>query len=145
MMTPSVRTIVAGFCIAAVVGSSTESEALAKPVVDSALGCVETSIATIHAPTGESMADGGFITFRSDIAPGHGSNTHRIFGVYVPPDSYVAGKPGDRVRVCLITMPRKTAACDPATDDRGRDFLIYNRALGVALLFENGEHDCGGA
>jgi hypothetical protein len=137
--------IVAGLLVAAFVACGTECEATGAPVVDSALGCVETTIATLHAPTGESMAAGGSITFRNDIAPGHGTQKHRIVGVYVPPDSYLTGTAGDRVRVCLISVPKKTEACDPAADERGRQFLIYDRALSVAMLFSNGEHDCGGA
>jgi hypothetical protein len=48
------------------------------PVVDSALGCVETVVTRSIVPTGPSMAVGGDITFRDDIAPGHGADNQKI-------------------------------------------------------------------
>jgi hypothetical protein len=119
-----------------------------RPIVDTALGCVETVVTKSDAPTGPSMADGGDMTFRDDIAPGHGAANQQIFNVYIPPGSNPTANVGDRARVCLLSMPQKDTApggCDPAVDARGREFIILDLATGQAGVFANGEHGCGGA
>jgi len=113
--------------------------------VDSSLGCVETVITQSTAPTGSSMAQGGGISFRDDIAPGNGAKDVQILGVYLPPDTYPVGKLGDHVRVCLLSVPTKSEGCDPSVDVRGREFLVYDRANQNAQVYSNGEHYCGGA
>ena len=110
--------------------------------IESPFGCVETVVTKSRAPTGSSMADGGTITFRNDIAPG-------IAEVYVPPGSEPIAAAGDRVRVCLISVPRKGNGCDPSRDGRGREFLVYDRSSeepsNNAAVYTNAEHYCGGA
>jgi hypothetical protein len=116
--------------------------------IQAPLGCVNTVVTKSLAPTGSSMADGGELAFHADIAPGHGAAGQTIRTLYVPPGYDPVASVGDRVRVCLLQIPEKTASCDPATDVRGREFLVFDRSKpqreNAGVLF-NGEHLCGGA
>jgi hypothetical protein len=79
-----------------------------RPVFDSALGCVDTVVTEAHDPTGDAMVDGGGIAFHDSIDP-----KDDISGVYVPPGDYADASAGDKVRVCLISVPTKDDRCDP--------------------------------
>ncbi len=116
--------------------------------IEAPLGCVDTVVTKSLAPTGTSMASGGLLTFRDDIAPGHGAAGQTIRMLYVAPGDDTVANSGDRVRVCLLQMPLKTAYCNPATDIRGREFLVFDMSKPQgenAGVFFNGEHLCGGA
>ncbi|MFY9781168.1 MAG: hypothetical protein WAJ85_11745 [Candidatus Baltobacteraceae bacterium] len=116
--------------------------------IQAPLGCVDTAVTKALAPTGPSMADGGELAFRDDIAPGHGAAGQKIRTLYVPPNYDLVANSGDHVRVCLLQVPWKTASCNPSTDIRGREFLVFNRSKpqgeNADVLFD-GEHGCGGA
>lgn len=136
--------------VAAFAGAGINRYTTGRDVVNSSLGCVDTVVTTSQQPTGSSMAEGGDIEFRDDIAPGHGIANQQILGVYVPPGSYTVTAVGDSVRVCLLSVPQKASdpgafGCDPAVDIRGRAFLVYDRANSNAQVYSNGEHGCGGA
>ena len=145
--------IVAGLLVivlAGIAGAFLYKHASVVDVVDSSLGCVNTVVTTSLQPTGDSMAQGGDMAFRDDIAPKNGAATQRIRDVYIPPGDYPVAKVGDSVRVCLLSVPKKTAeagggGCDPAVDGRGRTFLVYDKTNGAAGVYQNGEHGCGGA
>lgn len=117
--------------------------------IESHLGCVETIVTASVAPTGPSMADGGRMQFREDIAQGRGLENEQIHYLYVPPGDRPVANRGDRVRVCLLNVPKKTRDCDPAKDVRGREFVVLNQTRGGdsdnAAIYTNGEHFCGGA
>ncbi|MEO6835838.1 MAG: hypothetical protein ABI231_08030 [Candidatus Tumulicola sp.] len=92
--------------------------------------------------------------FRDDIAPGHGIRGDQIHYLYVPPGDSPIASAGERVRVCLLNVPKKTPGkygCDPAKDIRGREFLVFvstsdpDRQSDNAGIYTNGEHYCGGA
>jgi hypothetical protein len=114
--------------------------------VTTPLGCVETVVKTATSPTGSSMAQGGTIVFRDSIAPGHGN----VRSVYVPPGGDAIASAGDHVRVCLLHVPSKAGGCNPATDPRGLEFLVYVHTTDPtrqtnAAVYMNAEHNCGGA
>ncbi len=94
------------------------------------------------------MADGGSMEFRDGIMPGHGKKD-LINYLYVAPGDHPVADVGDRVRVCLLTIPKKGAGCDPTKDSRGRAFLVYDLTRGGdsdnAAVYTNAEHYCGGA
>lgn len=54
-------------------------------------------------------------------------------------------RPGDRVQVCLVSVPTKTNYCDPVKDGRGRIFRIYDFKHRYSYVAQNSEHGCGGA
>lgn len=117
-------------------------------VVDTSFGCVNTRITEIHQPSGPAMVDGGRIAFAAEIGHGYTPPHSPISGVYIPPGSYFNGKHGDRVRVCLLTVPKNDHTrfgCNPTIDPRGREFLVYDRVTTASEVFGNGEHGCGGA
>lgn len=116
--------------------------------IQAPLGCVDTVVTKALAPTGSSMADGGELAFRDDIAPGHGAAGQKIRTLYVSPGSDTVASNGDHVRVCLLQMPQKDSYCNPSTDIRGREFLVFDTSKPQgenAGVFFNGEHLCGGA
>jgi hypothetical protein len=53
--------------------------------------------------------------------------------------------PGDRVRVCLVSIPTRDQYCDPVTDLRGRVYQVYDYRRHASYSGMNSEHDCGGA
>jgi hypothetical protein len=84
-----------------------------------------------------------------DIAPGRGARGIKIRSVTL---AYTTDVPdmhtGDRVRVCLSFMPTKDVSpqgCDPATDPRGRRFVIVDLVTGTVAQYYDGIHLCGGA
>jgi hypothetical protein len=88
--------------------------------IESPLGCVNTVVTKSFAPT----------------------------DVYVGPGDSPVARVGAHVRVCLLSVPRKGNGCDPATDIRGREFLVYNPngdSGENAAVYTNAEHLCGGA
>jgi ribosomal protein L21E len=52
---------------------------------------------------------------------------------------------GDKVQVCLISVPESTGGCNPAKDYRGRVYRVYNYRLKSAYIGNNASHLCGGA
>lgn len=52
---------------------------------------------------------------------------------------------GDKVQMCFISSPQKTAYCDPVADPRGIIFRIYNYRLRAEFRAPNSQHGCGGA
>ncbi|HEY1974996.1 MAG TPA: hypothetical protein VGG89_00445 [Candidatus Baltobacteraceae bacterium] len=112
--------------------------------IETPLGCVETIVTRSAAPTGSSMAEGGHMEFRDAIAPG-------IRELYVAPGDHPVAGWHERVRVCLLGVPKKHDGCDPAKDGRGREFLVYvytsdpDRQSDNAAVYTNAEHWCGGA
>ena len=112
--------------------------------IETPLGCVETVVTVSRPPSGPSMADGGRMEFRNDI-----SRTERIRELYVYPGDSPIASAGDRVRICLLSTPKKSEGCDPAKDIRGRWFLVFDRTSddesAHAAVYTNAEHWCGGA
>ena len=50
-------------------------------------------------------------------------------------------RPGDRVRLCLLSIP---ANCPPG-DDRGRVYRATNLRTGASWMAPDAQHSCGGA
>jgi hypothetical protein len=147
----SLRLAIVGFATASLLLTSPCRTALATggpQKIEVPLGCVDTVVTKALAPTGTSMASGGLLSFRDDIAPGHGAAGQKIRMLYVAPGDDTVADSGDHVRVCLLQMPKKTDSCNPAADIRGREFLVFDTSKPQgenAGVFFNGEHLCGGA
>jgi hypothetical protein len=58
-------------------------------------------------------------------------------------------RPGDRVQVCLVQAPTPDRShphgCDPARDERGRWYRLFDYRLRRAFADPNANHGCGGA
>ncbi len=52
---------------------------------------------------------------------------------------------GDRVQVCLVSVPKRDQYCNPSTDSRGRMYRVYDYRQHAAYSGANSEHACGGA
>src|SRR5579883_1603496 len=96
------------------------------------------------------MAGYGSVEFASRLGEEHAT----LYGGLKPyariefgtdPGSEVAAaeRPGDRVQLCLILMPSRTAGCDPTVDDRGREYRVYDYRQNATYRGLSGEHLCG--
>jgi hypothetical protein len=55
-----------------------------------------------------------------------------------------AERPGDKVQVCLVSVPAPTQYCDPDKDPRGRIYRVYDYRQ--KQQYSGGsQHGCGGA
>jgi hypothetical protein len=52
---------------------------------------------------------------------------------------------GDRVQLCFLGHIEGAHTCNPATDDRGRMYRVYDYRLHAAWSATNSQHMCGGA
>jgi hypothetical protein len=50
-------------------------------------------------------------------------------------------RPGDVVKICLVSVPKNC----PAGDTRGRDYQVTNRRTHGSWTLPNSSHSCGGA
>ena len=57
----------------------------------------------------------------------------------------IAEHRGDRVQVCFAGGPMPTKYCNPDTDDRGRQYRVWDYKQRKQYSGGNAEHDCGGA
>ena len=82
------------------------------------------------------------------LAPGGASSgsafalDNGVYGVdYGRVPAVDRSKAGDRVRVCLIALPRH---CPPG-DDRGREYRVLNLRTRQSWTLPDAQHMCGGA
>jgi uncharacterized protein len=60
---------------------------------------------------------------------------------YDPEPGIIGSKPGDRVLMCLISLPRN---CPPG-DERGKFYMVTNLRTKANWLLPDSQHNCGGA
>ena len=60
---------------------------------------------------------------------------------YEREEAILASRPGDKVVMCLISIPR---GCPPR-DDRGREYFVTNERTGQKWELPDSQHYCGGA
>jgi hypothetical protein len=99
--------------------------------------CVETRIRSV----GTRLVDGS----TNRPIPGSGSAVDFVNGGYqVSYDTIAAierSKPGDPVRMCLVSIPRNC----PEGDDRGRIYKTTNLRTRQSWRLPDSQHSCGGA
>ena len=93
--------------------------------------CVETSVRLV-GPRLEGVPDSG-------SAIEYENGLMQVEYAAVP--AIDQSRPGDRVRVCLTSIPDNC----PANDERGRMFQGTNLRTGESWSAPNSEHSCGGA
>jgi hypothetical protein len=99
--------------------------------------CVETTILTISDRFGNDVR----------IDPNDRSGTRVNFSngggqvSYAVESSIDRSKVGDKVRMCLVSLPKNC----PAGDDRGRVYNTRNLRTGEAWTLSDSQHECGGA
>ncbi|WP_105427146.1 lysozyme inhibitor LprI family protein [Neorhizobium tomejilense] len=59
---------------------------------------------------------------------------------YAREEALIASKPGDKVTMCLIAIPKRC----PAGDDRGREYFVTNARTGQSWAMADSQHACGG-
>ena len=98
--------------------------------------CVMTRVTSVHQRLGDE---------HGNSAPGSGSAIELANGVYgVSYDQVRAvnrSRVGDRVRTCLISIPRHC----PRGDDRGREYRTTNLRTHQSWTLPDSQHSCGGA
>jgi hypothetical protein len=112
-----------------------------KAVLPTTIGkCVNTSIIGITDRFGERLtpyldANG----FDSGSAADFRNGGHVIS--YSKEGLLLNSRNGDRVRMCLVSIPKD---CPPG-DDRGRMYRIFNLRTGDSAVMSDSQHMCGGA
>ncbi len=59
---------------------------------------------------------------------------------YYREEALIASKPGDKVTMCLISIPKRC----PPDDDRGREYFVTNARTGQSWAMADSQHACGG-
>jgi hypothetical protein len=93
--------------------------------------CVETRVKEVGNRLENTPGSGSSITFTN----GGGQVSYE----QVP--AVDASRPGDRVSMCLVSVPED---CPPG-DDRGRTYKTTNKRTGQSWTLPDAEHMCGGA
>lgn len=101
--------------------------------------CMITAV-TFAGPYFEGDPDSGFVV---RFASGDGTVTRTPRSVRPP--GVARTRLGDRVRVCLLSTPTKTASCNPEVDPRGRYYEVYDFRTHLRYQETNSNHGCGGA
>lgn len=105
---------------------------------DAVGGCVMTRVDGVHPRLG----DGGAFT-DEDFDSGTGVDfTNGGYQVsYDREEALIGSKKGDRVVMCLVSVPHDC----PAGDDRGRMYTVTNERTGATWTLPDSQHMCGGA
>ncbi len=93
--------------------------------------CVETRVKEVGNRLENTPGSGSLVTFMNG-------------GVQVSYEQVPAvdeSRPGDRVSLCLISIPKD---CPPG-DERGRSYKATNKRTGQSWTLPDAEHMCGGA
>lgn len=102
--------------------------------------CTATAVDSVHPRLGE--GDGSRFT-DADFDSGTGiefrNGGYQVS--YSREPALIASKPGDRVVMCLVSLPHH---CPPG-DDRGRTYMVTNARTGGTWLLADSQHMCGGA
>jgi hypothetical protein len=111
--------------------------ALAEPLPKHVGGCADTKVLRVETR----LIDG----LTGKPTPGSGSAIELVDGGYqVSYDTVAAleaSRPGDPVRVCLVSIPQH---CPPG-DKRGRVYETTNLRTHGSWRLPDAEHSCGGA
>jgi hypothetical protein len=54
-------------------------------------------------------------------------------------------RPGDKVQLCLISVPYEADCPNVGRDQRGRIYRVYDYKANAVYRMQNSEHGCGGA
>ncbi len=93
--------------------------------------CVATTIKEIGSRL-EGVPDSGSALIYADGIPGVSYDTV---------DGVVHSKPGDKVELCLVSLPENC----PKGDDRGKVYATVNLRTQAYWELPDAEHSCGGA
>ncbi len=111
------------------------------------LGCAESVVIKVGTYF-ENMPESGFYAvFQSKLGvEKFPDTTSAVVDRSAGPSSAIAQqRVGDKVRVCLISVPIKDQYCNPDRDSRGRIYQVYNYRLRNTFSGTNANHFCGGA
>jgi hypothetical protein len=138
----------------------TSAESFAKPEVLAlnSIACVETTVISVRTRQYSRDMNGklvlttagfGMVTFASYLGEENvvRDRPHAIVTFADEPGAGVANaeRAGDRVRLCLLSMPVRQGRCDPAYDPRGREYRVWDYRQHAAYVGSTAGHDCGGA
>ncbi|MGH7838968.1 MAG: hypothetical protein ACREQC_14245 [Candidatus Binataceae bacterium] len=129
------------------------------PLRDPRIPCVRTTLVAVTPRLTEAgqhrfsrqdfLASGVVVGFASRLGvdPAYPKLTASVTHYQDSPgnDTMMRERPGDRVQLCFLGAPRRSAYCDPQKDPRGRRYRVYDPRLRAAYDGMNAEHDCGGA
>ena len=114
--------------------------------------CVETTVTQVTPRLkGTGFESGVEVWFDTSLGVEKFSNEWGAGVVHYQDDTgndvMAAEHRGDKVRVCLVSVPApsKQPPCDPSKDPRGRVYKVYDYKQHVWYSGMNSEHECGGA
>jgi len=119
-------------------GSIAAGQRLPLTGLPSTLGkCVSTIVTEVHPrlegstpPKPEDFDSGTGIEFAND--------GYQVS--YAREEALISSRPGDKVTMCLISIPHRC----PPDDDRGRGYLTTNLRTGQSWAMGDSQHICGG-
>ena len=101
--------------------------------------CVSTVIAGISDRFGEAIDAPGENGFDTGSAVNFANGGYQVSYTKVP--ALVRSRSGDKVLMCLVSIPRD---CPPG-DDRGRVYTTTNLRTEESWSMPDAQHSCGGA
>ena len=150
--------VTASLAAAVAVLAYSPAMSLSEATTAGAVRCVDTTVTTIQkprysqGPNGKLVLSGagfGEVTFASYLGEENVEQhrPHATVAIGDQPGANVAAaeRPGDKVRLCLLSSPAREDGCDPTRDPRGREYRVWDYHQHAAYTGTNAEHDCGGA
>ena len=108
------------------------STAVAQAASPTRIGqCVGTRVKEVGTRLENTPGSGSLVTFTNG----------RVQVSYDQVREVDESRPGDRVSMCLVSIPKD---CPPG-DDRGRTYKTTNKRTGQSWTLPDSEHMCGGA
>jgi hypothetical protein len=113
----------------------------------SAQSCVQTKITKTEYYFPGQAGSGYVVIFASNLGVSSFKNDRaKIVDRYSTASSPIAhARTGDVVKLCLTQTPVAGNGCNPAKDDRGRMYSVYDQRLKTQFTGANDDHACGGA
>jgi hypothetical protein len=103
--------------------------------------CVDTRFVTLTDRFGQPITGSGRDANGMDVAFAN----HVTLVAYSVSAVALRERPGDRVQLCYLGHVEGAPGCNPAADDRGRLYRVYDYRLHAAWTATNSQHVCGGA
>lgn len=112
-----------------------------------ATSCVQTKITKTEWYLANTPGSGYVVIFASNLGVSTFKNDRaKIVDRYSNASSPIAhARIGDIVKLCLTQTPSAGNGCNPAKDDRGRMYSVYDQRLKAQFTGANDDHACGGA
>ena len=110
--------------------------------------CVETTVSDVGYRLSGDKTSGSAVSFHTALGSNGIAGYHARGQVTEDTDPLIAAeRAGDKVQVCLVSIPAAGNGCNPKRDDQGRVYRVYDYRQKVAYAGYNSSHlfPAGGA